>query len=1084
MAFVVSTMTFAGKVSEQQALQKAIQFMKGKRFETKSLTRSQADEEKFKEFYVFNVENNGGFVIVSGDDRTEDILGYSNEGHVSMENMPDNLKYWLECYDAQIKSLDQTGADAASGKTRAAKAAIAPLIQTKWDQDEPYNLMCPSYQGETVVTGCVATAMAQVMYYHKWPASTTPGIPAYTTSTLGLEMDELPATQFNWSKMNLTYRSEDTGESANAVAELMRYCGQAVTMDYNIASNGGSAANVQPIHMSTYFDYTKTAKSVDRLLYTVDEWENLIYNELASKRPVLYSGSSVSGGHQFVVDGYDGNGYFHFNWGWSGSADGFFILSLANPSDLGIGGGTSSDGYSYWQDAIIGLKKAESGEVATPLIYGLVYPDGDDDYQAEYSRSSASADFADVHLPGWIIINYPQGVDQQEYTIDYGWGLYLNGNLKKVLSSEEAVTLTPEETFADNFCNVSFGSGLADGTYMIRQIYKPAGASDWILCEMGYWNQISYIRAVISGNNLELECSKREWYGSDITINSVNFSTSLFEVKKPVTVNVNLTNTGLAFQELICFWFNGKKTSLVAGSVEPGKTGTVQLHFTPSSKGDIPVKITTDANGNNVVWESTINVSAASEQTLSCTATTPGLLNSVLYGTTFNLYGQFKNEGTNVYDNTISVYVYQRIPNTNSGTLFKRKSPVVTIQPGETKEVDISITELDPNEQYFYRMYYMSSGSSQQLTAPGSGYFFSLSIPANETVSITADTQKATFTSNKNLDFSGTDEIKAYVATGYDKSSGTIWLTRVKDVPAGVPVVLKGPKKAYTIPVKQASSAYYKNMFKGNCSGADVTINATDGDYTNYVMQGGTWKTFSGTQAIKSGKCYLQLPTNLPAAAAGSAQSVTIGSTGKTTFCSAYDLDFTSLDSKNVKAYIVTGYDNSSLTIWMSRVKRVSAGEAMLVKGPKGTYSVNSSAIQAAYVNMMVGNTGASVVINSTDNIFVNYVLSGGQFKAITAGEQATIPQGKAYLQIPSNALTRAANDDENPLTYDLSEEPEMISMKVDTRGISGDGDTTGIEEKIREAAESGVYYNLNGQRVDKPAKGLYIREGQKVIVK
>lgn len=197
LAFMATVAMNAEQVSRQQALQKAQQFMPGKQFgQAKSFARGDSPTD-MEPFYIFNAKGQKGFVIVSGDDRTEPILGYSDKGEITEKNMPENLKYWLECYEIQMKSLDQAKAAGSRGTTRtASKTAVAPLIQAHWDQGAPYNYMCPSVINVTqggenkvayidygkpgydannrCITGCVATAMAQVMYYWKWPETCGP----------------------------------------------------------------------------------------------------------------------------------------------------------------------------------------------------------------------------------------------------------------------------------------------------------------------------------------------------------------------------------------------------------------------------------------------------------------------------------------------------------------------------------------------------------------------------------------------------------------------------------------------------------------------------------------------------------------------------------------------------------------------------------------------------------------------------------------------------------------------------------------------------------------------------------------------
>ena len=759
LAFMATVAMNAEQVSRQQALQKAKQFMPGKQFgNPKSFARagSPTDQEPF---YIFNAEGKKGFVVVSGDDRTEPILGYSDQGEISVENMPENLKYWLECYEVQMKTLDQAKTAGSRGITRSAsRAAVAPLIQTKWDQFEPYNLMCPdgSYvdydetgynSANRCVTGCVATAMAQVMYYHQWPNSCEAINPydIYRYENVGTEeapnwqpvidhsFHGLEGTDFKWNDMNLTYSPNATGASADAVAELMRYCGQAVNMDYGLSENGGSSANVSAWDMATNFNYSKNARSVYRMFYTVAEWEDMIYQELANSRPVLYGGSSATGGHQFICDGYDGNGLFHFNWGWSGDSDGFFVLSLANPQELGSGGGTNTDGYSYVQDAIIGLMKPAEGEVETPHIYSLI-PD-DETWVTTYTRSSAAENFAGVNLSGIIFMEYSYLGNNEvgpDYALDYAWGLYQDGALVDVYGTASTTLTDGDGNWSQNVATVDLGAGWADGTYMLRQVYRPQGSDTWMPCEMldGYCSSlaVSYIKATISGNTLTLSKANEDYLSSDITVNSVSCSPSPIEAGRAVEVTINLTNNGDAFQELICLWLGNKMSTLVCGSVEPGKTGNVKLHFVPKTKGEIPYCITTDEYGNNIIWEGSITVEAPKPQSLSGTMSIDGFDTKygVLSGNKLRVRAQVTNNGTNIYDNQIKLYMYKYIEGQETHPYYTETSTNTTIQPGETKEVVLTVPDLNYDEKYFFYLYYYSEGSRVKMLVDGTGRRFSL----------------------------------------------------------------------------------------------------------------------------------------------------------------------------------------------------------------------------------------------------------------------------------------------------------------------------------------------------------------------
>ena len=344
---------------------------------------------------------------------------------------------------------------------------------------------------------------------------------------------------------------------------------------------------------------------------------------------------------------------------------------------------------------------------------------------------------------------------------------------------------------------------------------------------------------------------------------------------------------------------------------------------------------------------------------------------------------------------------------------------------------------------------------------------------------------KASYCGDKSLDFSFSDEVKAYIATGFDKDEGTIWLTRVKDVPAGVPVLIKGDaNKTYDVPVTDSQNSYYTNMFVGNTTGEKMVIQETEGDKVNYYLSGdGTFKSVNKTANIGNNKCYLQLPRTFEAAATGETQTVKVGSIGKASFAAPVDLDFTKVEG--LKAFTATGYDKSTKTIWLTRVMKVQKGEGVLLKGDPNSYEIPSAAVQSRYENMFVGNTSGDeiqVLETSEDGSQTNYYLKGdGSFVSVNG--YVNIKNNKCYLALPTSMVavssTRSAEDD-----YKF-EEPEVIKLPIDFKSIGSEGDgTTGVKEVKSGEVKGEEWYTLQGQRVAKPGKGLYIKNGKKVIVK
>ncbi len=381
---------------------------------------------------------------------------------------------------------------------------------------------------------------------------------------------------------------------------------------------------------------------------------------------------------------------------------------------------------------------------------------------------------------------------------------------------------------------------------------------------------------------------------------------------------------------------------------------------------------------------------------------------------------------------------------------------------------------------------YVPSGCKAAYEAAEYWKEFKEIIEMGETAAITiGKSGKASYCGNKSLDFSYSDEIKAYIATGFDKDEGTIWLTRVKDVPAGTPVLIKGEaNKTYDVPVTDSQNSYYTNMFKGNRSGATVQVTETDGGLVNYYLTGdGVFKSVKGYANIGNNKCYLQLPGTFKPAVAGATQTVTITDIGKSSYAAPVDLDFTNVEG--LKAFTATGYDKSSKTIWLTRVMKVQKGEGVLLKGNAKDYQIPSAAVQSNYKNMFVGNTsGAQIQVNekSDDGSQTNFYLKGdGTFVSVNG--YVNIGNNKCYLELPTSMVAVAST---RGVDNYILEEAEIIKLPISFRSLGNDGDgTTGINvQSSMFNVPSDAYYTLQGQRVQNPSKGLYIKNGKKVVIK
>ena len=383
----------ARPITREQARQQATQFMqrRGDARQLKaalsaypksgSLGRHNSPSNPADEaapYYVFNRGNQEGFIIVAGDDEVaETILGYCHSGSFVYDEMPPNMLSWLNGYAKEIEDLQARtstpGYQPSAIRRIPTHPAISPLMTSKWSQGDPYNQECPMYftLGRSV-TGCVATAYAQILYYHrsKMVTETQAAMPAYDTWTShptygNLHVEGIPAgSPIDWDHMIDSYGGSATGLQKKAVAQLMHYCGVAVNMDYTNGASGAQSGAVDDA-LKNYFGFGNSVKYVsgDR---SAEEWDEIIYNELANQRPVYISGADADVGHAFVCDGYDGNRQYHINWGWGGQSDGNYYLSNLTPGEQGIGG-SSGSGYTNGRECIIGIEPENYLERAMPF---------------------------------------------------------------------------------------------------------------------------------------------------------------------------------------------------------------------------------------------------------------------------------------------------------------------------------------------------------------------------------------------------------------------------------------------------------------------------------------------------------------------------------------------------------------------------------------------------------------------------------------------------------------------------------------------------------------------------------------------
>ena len=727
LGLLVCMLTFAGHVNEQEARQRALEFLhQGPVSESRGYAKTgnylQTAQIEQTMFYVFNVGNQDGFVIISADDQTQPVLGYSKQGTFDAETISPEMKWWLDGYETKLKAVRE-------GKARLAEptanhAAIAPMVSSQWNQSAPYNLLTKTSSSQ-YVTGCVATAMAQIMYYHKWPEQVTETLP----SPDGLMLD-LDPTTFNWSLMRDRYNRTDTDDGAQEVAKLMKYCGYAAKMNYGDGSSGAQSYNAVE-GLRRYLGYHYTTEEVMRADYTTAEWDELIYNELANQRPVLYTGYSAGGGHAFVCDGYDGNGMYHINWGWGGVSDAYFLLSLLNPDDQGIGGFPGEDGYSVWQSAIIGIQKATQAYDGIRLELDQI-----NSSSTKASRTSSTQDFV-------VTANISLSTVEESLigtTYETAFGLYQGDNLLQVTTignGEIKKRVSKIQPLSFNNKQAVIPHSLTNGTYQLRVLQRRSGTTEWLKPQ---WAESIYIRLTISGNTMNIQnVMNAEATTDNLTTLQVNgvMVNGKKRAESPLEFVLNVKNTGTAntgVLNLICstspsFEDNEEITQLVSRigvNVDPGQTDNVPMHYTPASAGTYYFRIANLATNEvlkefsvNVIDKAPVNISAAQNK-VAGSVLKEGYSNYYdYYSTTLNISYQVTNNGTDSFDDDLYAFLFSAPTDGNFEESSNYQTKYVSIPVGQTVTVPFTFEGLTEDMDHIVNLFYLNSGALTNTNATG-----------------------------------------------------------------------------------------------------------------------------------------------------------------------------------------------------------------------------------------------------------------------------------------------------------------------------------------------------------------------------
>lgn len=523
-ALMAMTAANAAPVTPSKALLQAKQFCQGR--ESKGLMKASSKSEmkvvytsENAEYYVVSRGENAGYVIVAGDDCSPSILGHVDSGNFCYDELPDGLKDMLASYAEQVTASASLGIKY-TASSKADHAKIGPLLTTEWGQKSPFNDLSPVLNSTTTqryASGCVATAMAQVLNYHKWATKVTGnGTAICAAKKLTLDMD---GDVIDYSKMldKYTIKADTVGagtaEQRAEVAKLLHDLAFSVNMDWS-GTSGGTSQCLIPSGLYNHWGVDKGIHCVHRILMDTDEeWDSLLYAELSTNGPVLYAGRNFESGHSFVCDGYSGNGMYHFNWGWYGMSNGDFLLSALNPKHVSNEGKETIRDYTSDQRMILGLCKPQAD---SKFVYNVWHFNDQPDFQLTEDGNE------DTVIPR---VQFDSAIFPKKVTFGFQATNLATNEVKNYECTDTLLAPGyPEKIY------MKVPAGLSDGKYRMNTVFK-VDDDDWQLCKYAKGTNPSFV--------LEVKDGKKSYsVEEDFALSYLYMSSTLYSGSCNITIRV------------------------------------------------------------------------------------------------------------------------------------------------------------------------------------------------------------------------------------------------------------------------------------------------------------------------------------------------------------------------------------------------------------------------------------------------------------------------------------------------------------------------------------------------------------------
>lgn len=676
-AFLGNKMLFAKKVDITEAQKLATNFFyeqlnktKPTDFKSIQLTDAYTEfENGVATFYAFNLKD-GGFIFFAADDVAFPVLGYSYTGKYDLKNASPAFISWMQGYENEI--IDAINAKTPQDVEVAAKWAqlrsitknnynsdktkdVTPLVVSMWNQDSPYNMFCPVASGGPggrVYAGCVATAMSQIMHYYKYPIKGT-GSKTYTHPTYGSLTANFGVTYYDWYSMLDEATTQSATEVKESIALLMYHCGVAVEMNYGPDGSGAFTEDV-PSAVYNYFGYSNTTSMAYKSSYSQTNWENLLKAQLDAKKPMLYRGSGADGGHAFVCDGYQNTNYFHFNFGWSGISNGYYLTTAINTTNGTFNSSQGAiinmvpgTGYPYYCNTSGAIERKffifedgsgpiqnyqqsancawllayqdESGVESFTINFRKLDTEANDDVITIYNGPSASNSVIGIYsgstIPSAIIINNDSALitftADGDANVGQGFEIYATAN--NFIHCTGSVDIIDQSgTINDGSMTYNYANN-ANCKWTI----KPAGATSVTISFTEFNTQAgdllkiydvsgstAVLKATYSGNAIPASVTTgpkmRLFFSSDANGTAPGWTANYTSVCTTYTVTFNVTDGTSPLDSALVEFNSQQKYTNSSGVAEFANVAGWAMPYTVSKNGYVSKTGTTDVSTQNV----------------------------------------------------------------------------------------------------------------------------------------------------------------------------------------------------------------------------------------------------------------------------------------------------------------------------------------------------------------------------------------------------------------------------------------------------------------------------------------------------